>query len=73
MVPTFNANKKCKLSLVWFKHVDIKNLNNNGVGKFEAPSHNTPKYTFFDVREVHFLVHSTLVLAPFTMSPPACS
>jgi hypothetical protein len=43
MVPTFNANKKCKLNLVWFKDVNIKHLNNNRVGNFEAPSHNTPK------------------------------
>lgn len=43
MVPTFNAKQKCKLSLVWFKHVNIKIFNNNRVGKFEAPSHNTPK------------------------------
>jgi hypothetical protein len=35
--------KKYKLSLVWFKHVSIKILNNNRVGNFEAPSHNTPK------------------------------
>lgn len=43
MVPTFNANKKCKLSLMWFKQVNTKKINNNKVGKFEAPSHNIPK------------------------------
>jgi hypothetical protein len=38
----FNANLKLKLSIRWFKYVDPINLNNSGVGKFKAPSHNTP-------------------------------
>jgi hypothetical protein len=33
MVPKFNVEMKYKLCLKWFKYIDIKNLNNNKVGK----------------------------------------
>jgi hypothetical protein len=39
--PKFNANLKLKLSIRWFKYVDPININNSGVGKSKAPSHNT--------------------------------
>jgi len=41
MVSKFNAN--IKLSLRWFKYVNIRNLHNNKVKKIEAPSHKTPE------------------------------
>ncbi len=50
MVPKLNANIKFKLSLGWFKYVDIKSLDNNKVQQTKTLSHTTPpNNTLFDI------------------------
>lgn len=38
----FNTNIKFKLNVKWIIYVDIKNLCNNRVGKFEVSNHTIP-------------------------------
>jgi hypothetical protein len=41
-MPKFNPNIKFKLSLDWFKYVDIKILDNNKVENLKVSSHIAP-------------------------------